>query len=73
MVMHILLVATEYWSKALSLGDAVDIIYYDFIKAFDSVPHKRLLIKLKAYGIDGILFHFIEYFLTNRKLRVEVI
>ena len=32
---------------------AVDIIYLDFQKAFDKVPHKRLLIKLKAHGIDG--------------------
>jgi len=58
-------VATEYWSKALSHGDAVDVIYFDFKKAFDSVPHKRLLIKLKAYGIDGSLLYWIECFLTT--------
>lgn len=67
-----LLVATEYWSKALSQGDAVDVIYFDFKKAFDSVPHQRLLIKLKAYGIDGPLFHWIDCFLSNRKQRVVI-
>ena len=34
-------------------GNCVDIIYLDFRKAFDSVPHKRLLLKLEAYGITG--------------------
>ena len=33
---------------------AVDIIYLDFQKAFDKVPHKRLLVKLKSHGIQGI-------------------
>ena len=34
----------------------VDIIYLDFQKAFDKVPHQRLLLKLKAHGIgDGII------------------
>ena len=67
-----LLIATEYWTEALNCGDSVDIIYFDFKKAFDSVPHERLLIKLKAYGIDGLLLHWIECFLTNRKQRVTV-
>ena len=34
-------------------GGVVDTIYFDFAKAFDSVPQKRLLGKLKSYGING--------------------
>ena len=33
----------------------VEIIYVDFPKAFDKVPHQRLLLKLKAHGIDWII------------------
>ena len=40
--------------KWLDEGSPVDIIYLDFQKAFDKVPHQRLLLKLKAHGIgDG--------------------
>ena len=37
-------------------GSPVDIIYLDFQKAFNKVPHQRLLLKLKDHGIgDGII------------------
>ena len=39
----------------LGLPIATDVIYLDFQKTFDSVPHTRLLIKFEAYGIDGNL------------------
>ena len=32
---------------------AVDLIYLDFQKAFDKVPHERLLVKVMAHGIQG--------------------
>ena len=48
----------------------MDVIYLDFKKAFDSVPHQRLLIKLKAYGITGNLFAWTESFLKDRDQRV---
>jgi len=43
-----------------------DVLYIDFRKAFDSVSHNKLLIKLKAYGIDGNLIGWIASFLSNR-------
>ena len=51
---------------------AVDTIYLDFQKAFDKVPHKRLLIKLKSHGIQGDVLRWIENWLNNRKQRVVI-
>ena len=67
-----LLETIEDWSRALEAGDPLDAIYCDFSKAFDSVPHQRLLRKLHAYGVRGRLLHWIESFLTGRKQRVVV-
>ena len=50
----------------------MDIIYLDFQKAFDSLPHKRLVRKLRGYGIDGNILAWISDFLNNRKQRVSV-
>ena len=44
----------------------------DFMKAFDKVPHKRLLEKVKSYGIDGDILAWIRSFLEDRKQRVVV-
>ena len=38
----------------------------DFAKAFDKVPHRRILYKLNYYGISGPTLHWISAFLTNR-------
>ena len=56
----------------LNDGDNIDVVYCDFKKAFDSVPHKRLMAKVRSYGIRGILATWIEDFLTGRKQRVTV-
>ena len=53
-------------------GGVVDSIYFDFSKAFDTVPHKRLSMKMKAYGIQGKLLTWIEAFLTGRQQVVRV-
>ena len=45
----------EYLTSKLDKGETVDIIYLDFKKAFDTVPHARLMITLTAYGINGKL------------------
>ena len=51
---------------------AVDVIYLDFQKAFDKVPHKRLLLKLKSHGIQGNILKWVENWLNNRKQRVVI-
>ena len=59
-------------TKAIDQGDEVDIIYLDFSKAFDKVPNRRLLMKLKSYGIRGKVLCWIKDFLNNRKQRFIV-
>ena len=50
----------------------VSVIFLDLSKAFDSVPHERLLLKLNRYGIDGQLYLWFRSFLTNRRQRVQI-
>ena len=51
---------------------SADILYLNFQKAFDSVPHRRLLKKLEAYGVNGKTLKILEDFLSNRSFRVRV-
>jgi ribonucleases P/MRP protein subunit RPP40 len=67
-----LLESMEHWTDALDRGLPVDIVYLDFKKAFDSVPHKRLLKKLSSYGISGTLLDWVADFLHGRLQRVRV-
>ena len=57
-----------FWRKKITKwideGSPVDIIYLDFQKAFDKVPHQRLLLKLKAHGIGDGIIDWIEQWLT---------
>uniref|UniRef100_A0A4W3I0M1 Reverse transcriptase domain-containing protein n=1 Tax=Callorhinchus milii TaxID=7868 RepID=A0A4W3I0M1_CALMI len=59
-------------SSRLERGEPVDVVYLDFKKAFDKVPHKRLLHKVKAHGINGNILAWIEEWLTGRKQRVGI-
>ena len=65
-----LLLCLEEWTKLLEQGHAFDVVYTDFAKAFDSVPHQRLLVKLRNVGIRGKVLNWIESFLTGRKQSV---
>ena len=62
----------EEITKWIDVGSPVDIIYLDFQKAFDKVPHQRLLLKLKAHGIGDSITDWIEQWLTERRQRVVV-
>ena len=62
----------EDTTEAIDQGREVDVIYLDYSKAFDKVPHKRLLTKISEYGIKGNSRNWIGDFLRNRKKRVMV-
>ncbi len=65
-----LLETLDVISYSISNNKPVDVVYLDFAKAFDTVPHRRLLHKLDAYGIKGKLLDWIKSFLSSRKQRV---
>ena len=48
----------------------VDIVYIDHKKAFDSVPHHRLLYKVRESGMRGSLLNWVKDFLTGRSQSV---
>ena len=67
-----LLEMLENWTRALDEGFGLDVVYLDYRKALDSVPHQRLLEKLKGLGIKGKLLQWLENFLTLRTMRVGI-
>ena len=56
----------EHFASAMDSRDQIDLIILDFCKAFDKVPHQRLLLKLNQFGIKGNILRWIESFLTSR-------
>ena len=53
-------------------GSQTDVIVLDFSKAFDKVPHRRLLNKLRLYGVSGPVLQWIDMFLSGRSQNVTV-
>jgi len=49
----------EKWTEYLEKGKQIDTIYSDFEKAFDKVPHKKLISKLHSYGLHGSIINWI--------------
>jgi hypothetical protein len=50
----------------------VDALYLDFAKAFDSVPHERLMREVKSLGIDGNVLQWVRDFLVGRRQRFSI-
>ena len=67
-LLHVL----DNWTAALDNRIPTDIILMDFKKAFDTVPHERLLFKLYCYGLRDPLLGWVKSFLTGRSQRVCV-
>ena len=67
-----LLQAMDDWMKAIELGHNIDVIYTDFSKAFDSVPHTCLQVKLESVGVEGQVLFWLKAFLTGKRHRMSV-
>ena len=59
-------------SDSIADGNVVDVIYFDFAKAFDTIPHWKLLRKLENYGKKNTLLRWIHAFPTDRHQVVRV-
>ena len=59
-------------ASSLDSGIQTDLAILDFSKAFDKVPHKRLLKKLDHYGVRGNTYFWVKDFLSDRKQQVIV-
>ena len=62
----------DYLTRAVDKGTPVDLIYLDFSKAFDKVPHRRLISKVEGKGIKAKLAKWIKNWLENRTQKVKV-
>ena len=54
------------WTTTIQSRGQVDVVFLDFNKAFDKVPHHRLSVKLSYHGINGSTLTWIDDFLRNR-------
>ena len=71
-IIQALLTATNDWLEMMESGIEAAAVFFDFTKAFDSVPHKPLIEKLQAIGLDVYLVQWITDYLTNRMQYVVV-
>jgi hypothetical protein len=62
-----LVISIQDLAKSLADGTQIDIILLDFSKAFDKVPHQRLIHKLNYYGIRDKNLNWITDFLGNKQ------
>ena len=68
----LLLSAINDWASNLNNHLCTHCIFIDFAKAFDSVPHQCLLLKLKAYGVGISMLKRFSSFLTTRQQCVVI-
>jgi hypothetical protein len=56
----------------LDYGHEIDVVYLDYRRVLENVPHKRLTEKIRRTGITGNLLKWIEGFLKNGNTRIKV-
>jgi hypothetical protein len=67
-----LLDTLDDWTESIDNKQCIDVVYFDFAKAFDTVSHQLLLAKLHSAGIRGSLLSWIKEFLTSRTFSVKI-
>ena len=67
-----LLLYLELLTSCIDKGLDIDVLYLDFAKTFNKVPHKRLLKKVQAHGVCGKVYSWIENWLMDKKQRVKI-
>ena len=63
---------TEIWRQELDRNRIVGVLFIDFKKAFDSICHKTMALKLQACGVSGNMYNLIVDCLSGRKQFVEI-
>ena len=69
------LTAMDEWTEILQKGKMVDFIYFDFQKAFETVPNRQLIVVMKYYQIDDPVALWVSGFFTgpNQQVLIDVI
>ena len=67
-----LLETTHNWFEILETGSEVGAVFFDFKKAFESVPHRALIRKLEDLQVNQLLVKWIYSYLSDRKQQVVV-
>ena len=62
----------EILTETLDQGDAIDLVYLDFSKAFDEVSHKKLVTKFEVLGVTGNVLKWIQAWLSGRRQKVVI-
>ena len=63
---HCLISMLDKWKKILDQGGYICAISMDLPKAFDTLNHDLLIVKLRAYGFEADGLRYMKRFLVNR-------
>ena len=63
---------TQEWCSALDTGKEVAAVFFDYKKAFDSVPHQPLTMKLEGIDLNPVILTWVKDYLANRSQYVVV-
>ena len=61
-----LIKCSDDWLKSLEDGNDTCAIFFDYRKAFDSVPHRPLIVKLRSLGVDDCIVNWVKNYLAER-------